>query len=357
MDISTSARREFISRLLLTVGVVLAVCVVIYAFQIILLIFAGCLLAILLTGLSSYLRKYVKIPESLSLILVIILIIVLIAFCSWLFGQQFSAHLQNLGHTLQKAYNMLLSQIEKTGWGASLIKKTTSGVGGASGMQLLSKATVAFSTTLGMFVDFLVIIFVGLFLAFERKMYTEGFKRLFPKRLRPRVDELLSNLDQVLRWWMLGQFIYMLTIGILATIGLEIMGIPMALSLGIVAMVFSFVPYLGTIISVVPAMLIALTISGHMALYVLGLYLLIHMIDAYLLAPLIQLEAISLPPALTICSQILMGYFAGILGLLVATPLIAVIIVLVQVLYVRKVLSDDVALIGEHEKNAGSERR
>lgn len=341
-------RTEYVKRFILTLGIFFAVLLVIYAFQIFLLVFAGCLLAVFLTGLAGFLEKHLRFPEELSLILVIVLIIFLIASCTWFFGQEISTQIDKFGESLRQAYNAFISQIQQTTWGSQLIKQATTGVSDSSGFKLLSKVSDIFTTTIGTLFDIFVIVFLGLFLAFEHRMYTRGFRSIFPEKHRQKVIELFTHVGRVLRWWMFGQFMYMLAIGVLSTIGLWIMRVPLALSLGIFAMILSFIPYLGTILSAVPAMLIALTVSNQMALYVLILYVVIHMIDAYLLAPLIQLEAISLPPALTISAQILLAYLAGGLGLLLATPLTAVVIVLVQVLYIRNVLGENVVLIGQH---------
>ncbi|HKK46767.1 MAG TPA: AI-2E family transporter [Balneolaceae bacterium] len=340
--------KAYVKRLLLTIGIILTLLLVLYAFHIILLIFAGGLLAVFLHGLSRFLRKYVNLPEELCLTLVIILIICIVASCTWFFGREIATKVNKFDESLQNAYRTFITQVQRTEWGAQLLKEATSGVSNSSGFDMLSKITDIFTTTMGTLFDIFIIVFMGLFLAYEHRMYTRGFKSIFPKRYQQKVEDLLTHIGHVLRWWMFGQFMYMLAIGVLSTIGLWIMGIPLALSLGIFAMLMSFVPYLGSILSAIPAMLIALTISNQMVLYVFILYMIIHMIDAYFLAPLIQLEAISLPPALTIGSQILMAYLAGGLGLLLATPLTAVIIVLVQVLYLRDVLGKEVVLIGQH---------
>jgi len=340
--------REFLKRLLLTVGVILAILLVLRAFHIILLVFAGGLLAIFLNGISGFIRNYIKVPEGLSLTLVIILIVGIVAASSWFFGQEIAAKVDKFGQSLQQAYETFIAQVQHTEWGAELLKEATSGVSGSRGFDLISKISDVFTTTIGTLFNAFIIVFMGLFLAYEHRMYTRGFKSVFSKRYQQKVADVLTHLGHVLRWWMFGQFMYMLAIGVLSTIGLWMMGIPLALSLGILAMLLSFIPYLGSILSAIPAMLIALTISNQMALYVFLLYMVIHMIDAYFLAPLIQLEAISLPPALTIASQILMAYLAGGLGILLATPLMAVIIVLVQIFYLRDVLGKDVELIGQH---------
>ena len=340
--------KEFLKKLFLTIGVILAVLLVLEAFHIFLLVFAGSLLAIFLNGLSGYLQKHIKLPEDLCLTVVIVLIIFVVATCTWFFGQEIAAKVDQFDESLKNAYDTFIVQIQQTEWGAQLLKEATNGVGDSSGFDLITKITDLFTTTMGTLFNAFIIAFMGLFLAYEHRMYTRGFKNIFPDKYQQKVRDTLHHIGHVLRWWMFGQFMYMLAIGVLSTIGLWLMGIPLALSLGIFAMLLSFIPYLGTILSAIPAMLIALTISNQMVLYVFILYLVIHMIDAYFLAPLIQLEAISLPPALTIASQILFAYLAGGLGLLLATPLTAVLIVLVQLFYIRDVLGKDVVLIGQH---------
>jgi len=345
--------QTFYKRLLFTIGLILAVFIAWYAFHIILLIFAGSLLAIFLRGLSHAFRKYLPIPEELSLTLVIIFIIFIGTVCGWFFGRGIATKINQFQQSLQQAYNTFMVELRHTEWGAKLLKEAQKGVNGSGGINMISKISDVFTTTVSTLFNVFIIVFMGLFLAYEPQMYIRGLKGIFPKRYKQKVGNMLNDIGHVLRWWMFGQFLYMLIIGMLSSLGLWIVGIPLALSLGIFAMLMSFVPYLGTILSAIPAMLIALTISGHMVLYVVILYLFIHMVDAYFLGPLIQFEAISLPPALTIASQILMGYLAGGLGLLLATPLTAVIMVLVQILYLQDVLGKDVVPIGwrHHSRN------
>ncbi len=317
------------------------------------MVFASCLLAVLLTGLSDLVKRYIPWPENIRLLMVLLAILVIIAAFSYLFGQGITSHIDKFSSSLQNAYNSFVHQLRLSTLGTGILEKATHGVDNTTGYRILSKVTDVFSTTLGSLFDAFVIGFLGLFLSFEHRMYTDGLIKLFPKRYRAQIDELLNRTNSVLRWWMLGQFLYMLTIGILSTLGLWFLGMPMALTLGLLAMILSFIPYLGTIFSAFPALLIALTINNQMVLYIVILYGIIHLITSYLVAPLIQLEAISLPPALTIIAQIMLAYLAGGLGLLLATPLIAVIIVLVEVLYVQQVLGNEVTLLNKHKHTPG----
>jgi predicted PurR-regulated permease PerM len=142
----------------------------------------------------------------------------------------------------------------------------------------------------------------------------------------------------------------MLIIGVLTTAGLSILGVPLALSLGIFAALLTFIPNFGPIIAVLPAVLFALVESPTKALYVLALYIGIQMIESYLITPLIERETVSLPPVLTIFFQIFLGVLVGGLGLILATPLLTVIIVLVKMLYIEDILGDkDVNLAGDNK--------
>lgn len=345
-------KKEFFQRLLIVLLTVGAALLLIYSFRIILMVFASCLLAVLLTGLSDLIKRYVPLNENIRLLVVLLAILMMVSGISYLFGQGITSHIDKFSSSLENAYYSFVHQLKSTALGTGILARATTGVDNTTGYRIITKVTDVFSTTMGSLFDMFVIVFLGLFLSFEHRMYINGFIKLFPKRYRSRIENLLKRTSNVLRWWMIGQFLYMLTIGLLSTMGLWFLGMPMALTLGLLAMLLSFIPYLGTIFSAIPALLIAMTISNQMVLYIIILYGIIHLITSYLVAPLIQLEAISLPPALTIFAQILLAYLAGGLGLLLATPLIAVIIVLVEVLYVQQVLGDEITLLSKHKHSA-----
>lgn len=342
--------KDFFHRLLITILTIGVVVLVIYSFRILLMVFASCLLAVLLIGLSDLLRRKIPLPESLSLIFVLLFILSIFSGISYLFGQGITAHFDKFTESLFNAYQFFIGQMRSSTVGSKILLRATSGVNNTTGFRILSKITDVFSTTVGSLFDIFVILFLGLFLSFEHEMYIKGIIKLFPDKYHDKVVDVLSKTGSVLRWWMIGQFLYMLSIGLFATLGLEILGMPMALSLGLFAMLLSFIPYLGTIFSAIPALLIAMTVSNNMLLYVLLLYVVIHLITSYLVAPLIQLEAISLPPALTIVAQILMAYWIGGIGLLVATPLIAVVIVFVESLYISDVLGREFTILNKHRR-------
>jgi predicted PurR-regulated permease PerM len=149
-----------------------------------------------------------------------------------------------------------------------------------------------------------------------------------------------------LRRWLVGQFFAMLLVGTLTTIGLLILGVPLALTLGIFTFFLVFVPYVGSIVSGALAVLIALLDSPQTALYAGLLYGGIQFVESYFITPLVQEKVVSLPPVLLLASQFLLGVLAGAVGIALATPLSVAVVVLVQMLYVEDVLGDDVPVMG-----------
>lgn len=113
------------------------------------------------------------------------------------------------------------------------------------------------------------------------------------------------------------------------------------------ACLMTFIPYLGTIISMVPALLLALLVSPITVLYVLLLYLGAHALEGYLITPLVQSRTVRLIPGWLIMSELVGGLAAGILGVLIAAPLLVTITIVVQLLYVEDVLGDSMRVLGE----------
>lgn len=143
-------------------------------------------------------------------------------------------------------------------------------------------------------------------------------------------------------WWLIGRLLSMLIVGITVTISLWLLGIPLALTLGLLAALLDFIPNLGPTLATVPAVLLALMQSPTQAVYVLLIYIVIQQAESYLLTPIVQHRTVSLPPALTIIAQVILGVLFGVMGLILASPLAAVVLVLIKMLYVEDVLGDTI---------------
>ncbi len=178
--------------------------------------------------------------------------------------------------------------------------------------------------------------FFGIALAYQPEIYTNGLVNLFSKKRQRKVKEILNDTTETLQYWLAGKAFSMLIIGLLTWAGLWLLDIPLAFTLALFAALLSFIPNIGPIFSAIPAILLALLKSPMFALYVALLYVVIQTIESYLITPLIQQKSISLPAALIVFTQLIMSILVGILGLTLATPLLAVISVVVKHTYLSE---------------------
>lgn len=188
--------------------------------------------------------------------------------------------------------------------------------------------------------NIVVIFFLGIYTAATPAIYRRGLVKLVPPAHRERASEVLSDLRVTLWRWILGRLFSMSVIGVATAIGLWLMGVPLPITMGVIAALLTFVPNIGPVLSVIPPLLLALPQGMMLGVYVVLFYLVLQLVESYLLTPLVQRYEVSLPPALTISVQLLMGVLAGILGLALATPLAAATTVLVKDLYIHDVLQD-----------------
>ncbi len=187
-----------------------------------------------------------------------------------------------------------------------------------------------------------MILFLGIVFALGPATYLAGVVRLVPIARRDRAREILRRLGSTLRWWLFGRLISMVVIGVLTGIGLSLLGVPLAIVLALLAALLSFILNIGPILAAVPAVLLGFLQSPAQALYVGLLYLGVQIVETYVLAPFIDRKTIYLPPALTVLAQLTMAVFAGLLGVALATPILAIGVVLVRAVYVEDVLGDTI---------------
>jgi predicted PurR-regulated permease PerM len=200
------------------------------------------------------------------------------------------------------------------------------------------------SSTFSALAGFLLVLVLAIYVATEPDLYHNGLMHLFPHGTRERAGEVLSVMAATLRRWLRTQLIAMATIAVVTTTALLILGIPAAFPLGLIAGVLEFIPTFGPLLSAIPAVLMGFVISPEKALVVAIVYTGIQLAENYLLIPRLMKEGMDLPPALTIMAQALMAVIFGFIGLLVAVPVLAAVVVAVKMLYVEGVVGDDVDL-------------
>ncbi|HEU4564079.1 MAG TPA: AI-2E family transporter, partial [Gemmatimonadaceae bacterium] len=193
----------------------------------------------------------------------------------------------------------------------------------------------------------LLITILSIYIAAEPETYHRGIMHLFPHRSRKRAGEVLSAMATVLRKWLVTQLIAMLAIGTVTTIVLLALGVKAAFALGLIAGLFEFIPTVGPILSAVPAVAMAFLDSPEKAISVVIAYIVIQQLENHLLIPKLMEGGLDLPPVLTILAQALMSIIFGFLGLMVAVPMLAAIMVPIKMLYVEDVVGDEVSILDE----------
>jgi len=324
----TADMMRFGRRVLAAVLIFGLVAAVAYSFKILLLVFAGILLAILFRSAGNWLSEHTRLSIDWCMTIVLVSFAVLLLGSLWIFGVQIADQTDRLFWAVSQAYTEFhnkLAQYHVAGRVSA----------GTAGLNLETPARAAATGVLAIVASMVLVMFLGIYLSIRPRLYTDLFLDFFDERRRARISRLLDDIGAALRWWLTGQLIAMVVVGAITTVGLLIIGAPMPISLGVLAMLLTFVPYIGAIVSAVPAILLAFTRSGDMALYVVLVYLIAHVVEGYIIVPLIQHKLVYLPPAMILAVQFLMELFAGTVGVTFASPFMVVAMVLIKELYFK----------------------
>ena len=189
-------------------------------------------------------------------------------------------------------------------------------------------------STLAAFGGLLLVIFLSIYLATDPELYRRGLLALLPPRRRELASRVMDRIAVVLRKWLVTQLIAMAVIGSVSTIALLILRVKAAFALGVLAGLFEFIPTVGPILSAVPAVAMGFLDSPEKALLIAVVYIGIQFLENHILIPLLMKGGMDLPPALTVITQALLALVFGFLGLMVAVPMLATVMVVVQMLYV-----------------------
>ena len=340
-------QQSFIKRTIIAAFVILLIAgaflLVIYAFHFFLLIFGSVLFAVLLRSGTNFLKEKINMPDGAALGLTTFLFTAIIVAIILLIIPTVSEQLEDIQESIPEAIESLKEDLEEYEWGRQLVEWIDEDAQGMipDEQSLINRATGFFSSAISIISEFLILLVIGIFFAASPKLYQQGMVVLVAPSYRKRMEEVMDTLYLVLRSWLLGKFLTMIFVGIVSLIGLSILGVPMAAALAFIAFLLDFIPTLGPIIAFIPAGLVAFLDGPATALWVAVLYFVIQSIESYVLTPIIFKRTVSISPVMTLASLVLFGILAGPLGIILATPLIAVIQVLIRELYIKDYLEND----------------
>ena len=289
--------------------------------DVLLIVFAGVLLAVLLRGGGHWIAQKLGIADGVGIGLFLLGVIAAFAVFGLAVAPSIADQIDELSHRLPEAFDTVRQRIEEYSWGPGLLDHLI-----PESLASSEGRTAA------------VILFIGLYGALDPGVYRRGFVKLIAPSIRDRGDEVLSKVAATLRNWLTAQLMAMAVVGVLTGTGLWIAGVPLAFALGLIAGLLAFIPNIGPVLAIAPALLLALPEGQKTVLIVLGIYIGVQALESYVVTPLLQQEKVSLPPALVIAVQLLFGVLFGILGLALATPITAAAMTIIGLVYVSAYL-------------------
>ena len=312
--------------------------------DLLLLLFACGLVALILLTLTRLIRRYRPMPFAIALTLTVLLLIGVLGGAMWFFGATMSDQFTELVQRLPAAWEEVQVRVRASPIGASLLNRAEALA--PSGQTIVDGFTTVLATV-GTIVSGLVIVLVGgLYLAAQPRLYEGGALKLLPESIRPQAIETAEAVTASLKNWLKGQALGMVFVGVGTTVGLLIVGVPAAAAIGLVAGLAEFVPYSGAIVAGIPAIILGFSQGTDTGLWTIAVLIIVQQVQGNVVMPLLQNQMVELPPALTIFGIIAAGILFGAIGVLLATPLTVVVLVLVRRLYLREG-KDDVLASGD----------
>ena len=314
-----------------------------YSIHVLLLIFAGILMAILLRGLAELVGDKLHLGPKTSLAIVVGVLLIIFGGAAWLFAGELIKQTAQLVDRMPETLAQLRLRLGQTSWGQLVLRALPAEQNWASWLRnafgsvprILSSATSALVTVA-------VVLFIGLYMAAEPRMYVRGALWLIPRDKRDRVAEVMGSVGYTLKWWLIGQAIDMVIIGAATAVAMYFIGVPLALLIGFLAGVFNFIPNFGPLFALVPALILSLIEGPEKALWVVLTFMVLQTIEGYFLLPIILRRAVDIPGAMTIIAQVLLSLLAGPIGLALAAPLTAATLIIVKMLYVEDTLGENI---------------
>ncbi len=316
------------------------------------LIFAGMLLGVALNAMTVMLGNLVRLPHALRLTVVCLVLATLLSGVVFLGGATIAQQAEVLSDTIKSQLVVVKAFLDRNGIDTSYFEignsnaaQTTSSTAEKPGPSttfsgasaLASSGGAIFSQTLKLLLgtlsavgNFFIVLFLGLAFAAQPGVYRKGLLYLAPARHRARATLIVDRIGWTLERWLIAQIITMFAVFVVTWVGLALIGIQSSFILGIQAGLLAFIPTVGALVAGLIVVLASLASGWVAAASAFALFVGIHALESYVLTPIIQRQALDIPPATLFAFQILLGVVFGIWGLALALPLMAIVKVMID---------------------------
>jgi predicted PurR-regulated permease PerM len=337
----------FVKRVLIVLALVSLFFLAWHLRTLIVMLFGSVVVAAVFRAIANPIHRHTPLSLRASVTVAILIVLGVLAALVWLFGSEIERQVETLSETIPSAVESLQKVLAD--WGVRDDLMGLLGLSEPGGNGIIASAA-RFVVSLGAGIaDTMVVIFGGIFLALQPMLYRTGAIKLVPEQKRALVADAMVHSERALGLWLKAQLISMTIIGLLTGLGLWLLGIESALVLGLLAFALEFIPFAGPIIASIPAILVALATSPTLALWVVGLYILVQQLEGNVVYPLVQQWAVHVPAVVLLFSLIGFGMLFGVIGVIFAAPLTVVAYVLVKRLYVQEALHTPTPIPGDDE--------
>ncbi|HVW27124.1 MAG TPA: AI-2E family transporter [Polyangiaceae bacterium] len=292
------------------------------AFKMFFVLFAGVLFALLLRTAAAFVCRVIRLPYGVALTVLVLAGIAGSTVGAWLLVPSVEQQLEELGRDLPKMMTDLRNRFESTPIVGQVLSANT---GNHFDPKSAGRAALgALGGSVAVLSGLVITFFIGVYGAAQPESYVKAALSVAPRRYERYVERALHEIAHNLTRWLWGRILAMAFVGTTTSIVFHLLHLPLALTLGLLAGLLTFIEYAGAILSAVPPVLLGFSQSSTTGLAVFIAYVVLHVIEGYVLTPLLARASVHLPPALTLAAQALLGEIVGVLGLTFSTPLFVV---------------------------------
>ena len=321
-DISDPVVRNEVRKAVIWIGTAALFALATFLSQSLMVIFGGIVFGSLIDGGARLIGRVVPIHRTWCVGLVLIFTTLFLLWMARFAGSQIAQQATELPATIEHQAHEAMVWLQGKGidiriedW-RNLLHEGFNGI---------SQVTAAVGGIIGGVTTVFLIVVLGIYFALEPRLYRRGVGWMLPQDRRSHFEETSKMMGQALRRLLFGRMIGMTVEGLFTWAMLQVYGVPMAALLGLITGLLAFLPNIGAPISGLVMVLVGFSGGVEMGLYTIMVYVMIHLIDGYIVVPVIARKTVDLPPALVLAAQLIMGVLFGIIGLVLADPLVAMI--------------------------------
>ena len=329
---------RFIRRVLILIVIGLVLVALYRASNILVLAFGAILGAIVIRSLGESYERRLHLPHRAAVIMGMLTTLGALALLVWLVTVQFGAQIGQFFASLPDLIARLETMLSRSPVGAKIVDAVNATYAGSRVARDVSGIVLGTGQVL---LNALLVVIGAFFFAADPTAYERGALLLVPRSRRAVFDRALEDTAHTLRLWLRSKVIAMVTLGLIAGIGLSLAGVPSAAALGLLVGISEFVPYIGPTVAMVPALGLALAAGPDALGGAIATFVVVRVAEAYALTPFIQQKIIHIPPALSLFAIIGIGTITGVYGMFFSGALMVVVWSLLRNLYLPEVLGGD----------------